>query len=109
MFAIHDLALRLLNCRRVSDTTGVRYERIRHAAPRTVAPPKPKANYYAALITEMQVFSKYIGEVDRIRAASTIGRFKSEYQTLAIKYNEDSKSDTEKMIKSIELDFMQKY
>ncbi len=36
-------------------------------------------------------------------------RFKSEYQTLAVKYNEDSKQDAERMIKSIELEFMQKY
>ena len=74
-----------------------------------MAQTKPKVNHYAGLIEEMQVFSKYIGQVDRIKAASTIGRFKSEYQTLAVKHNEESKSDAEKMIKMIELEFMQKY
>jgi len=107
MFAMHDLALRLFNYRRVIGATGVTYQKIRTASAK--APPKPKVNHYAGLIAEMQAFSGYIGQVDRIKAASTIGRFKSEYQTLAVKYNEDSKSDAEKMIKRIELEFMQKY
>lgn len=106
MFLAHDLVLQLLKYRRVVDRKGIRYEKI---LPATSAAPKPKVNHYAGLINEMQVFSKYIGEVDRIRAASTIGRFKNEYQTLAVKYNEDSKADAEKIIKSIEQEFMQKY
>lgn len=109
MFVVHDLLLHLFNYRRVASTKGIKYEKIRSAAAKAEAPPKPKVNHYAGLIEEMQVFSKYIGQVDRIKAASTIGRFKSEYQTLAVKYNEDSKSDAEKIIKMIELDFMQKY
>jgi hypothetical protein len=109
MFVIHDLVIHLLNYRRVIDTKGPHCEKIRAAASKVAAPVKPKVNHYAGLISEMQVFSTNIGDVDRIKAASTIGRFKSEYQTLAAKYNEDAKSDAEKMIKSIELDFMQKY
>jgi hypothetical protein len=108
MFVVHDLALKLFNYRRVAGPKGIKYEKVVPEATE-VAKPKPKVNHYARLIEEMQVFSKYIGQVDRIKAASTIGRFKSEYQTLAVKYNEDSKSDAEKMIKMIELEFMQKY
>jgi hypothetical protein len=107
MFVAHDLLLQLFNYRRVASPKGITYEKIMPEA--TKVAPKPKVNHYASLIEEMQVFSKYIGQVDRIKAASTIGRFKSEYQTLAVKYNEDSKSDAEKMIKMIELEFMQKY
>jgi hypothetical protein len=109
MFVIHDLLLKLLNYRRVSDMKGVRYEKIRAMSAKAAAPVKPRVNHYAGLINEMEVFSKYLGQVDRIKAASTIGRFKNEYLTLAAKYNEDSKSDAEKMIKAIELEFMQKY
>jgi hypothetical protein len=109
MFVIHDLLLHLFNYRRVSSAKGIRYEQIKSAAAVIAAPVKPKVNHYANLISDMQVFSKYLGQVDRIKAASTIGRFKSEYQTLAVKYNEDSKADAEKMIKMIELEFMQKY
>ncbi len=108
-FLMHDLVLHLLNYRRVASPKGIRYEKIKPASASVAAPPKPKANHYAGLINEMQVFSKHIGNVDRIRAASTIGRFKSEYQTLAVKYNEDSKQEAEKMIKAIEQEFMQKY
>jgi hypothetical protein len=108
MFVVHDLVLHLFNYRRVASPKGIKYEKIVPEASK-VAPPKPKVNHYAGLIEEIRVFSKYIGQVDRIKAASTIGRFKSEYQTLAVKYNEDSKSDAEKMIKMIELEFMQKY
>jgi hypothetical protein len=107
MFMVHDLALKLFNYRRVAGPKGIIYEKVVPEA--TEAKPKPKVNHYAGLINEMRVFSKYIGQVDRIKAASTIGRFKSEYQTLAVKYNEDSKSDAEKLIKMIELEFMQKY
>ncbi len=106
-FMAHDLALQLLNYRRVAGPKGIKYVKI--VPEGAVAAPKPKVNHYAALIDEMQVFSKYVGEMDRIKAASTIGRFKSEYQTLAVKYNEDSKSEAEKMIKMIELEFMKKY
>jgi len=107
MFVVHDLALQLFNYRRVAGPKGIKYEKVVPEA--TEVAPKPKVNHYAGLIEEMQVFSKYIGQVDRIKAASIIGRFKSEYQTLAVKYNEESKSDAEKMIKMIELEFMQKY
>lgn len=107
MFAVHDLAAHLLGYRRVVRSGSVRYEKIMPAAPEPL--PKPKANHYAALIEEMQLFYKYMGQIDRIKAASTIGRFKSEYQTLAVKYNEDSKADAEKMIRMIEQEFMKKY
>ncbi len=109
MFVIHDLALHLISYRRVADMKGIRYEKIKSASAKTVVPPKPKINHYAGLIQEMQVFDKHIDNVDRIRAASTIGRFKNEYLTLAAKYNEDSKGEAEKMIKLIEQEFMQKY
>lgn len=107
MFMVHDLVLHLVNYRRVASVTGIRYEKI----PIVVKPlaAKPKVNHYAGLISEMQVFSKYMGDVDRIKAASVIGRFKSEYQTLAAKYNDDGKADAEKMIKTIEFEFMKKY
>ncbi|MDI6896360.1 hypothetical protein [Methanocella conradii] len=108
MFAVHDLFVHLLGYRRVVRAGSVRYERAMQASAKTPQP-KPKVNHYAGLIEEMQVFSKYMGQIDRIRAASTIGRFKSEYQTLAAKYNEDSKADAEKMIRMIEQEFMKKY
>ncbi|WP_231845170.1 hypothetical protein [Methanocella paludicola] len=107
MFAIHDLALHILNMRRVVRGTTIYYEMIPAAV--KAAPAKPKIDHYAGLISEMQVFSKYIGEVDRIKAASVIGRFKSEYQTLAAKYEDGGKADAERMIKSIEFEFMKKY
>lgn len=107
MFVVHDLALHLFNYRRVVSAKGIRYEKIK--SQEAGAAKKPKINHYASLIEEMQVFIKYIGQVDRIKAASTIGRFKSEYQTLAVRYNEDSKADAEKIIKMIEQEFMQKY
>lgn len=107
MFALHDLALHLLNMRRIVNVSGVRYEKIPAAV--KAAPAKPKIDHYAGLISEMQVFSKYIGEVDRIKAASVIGRFKSEYQTLAAKYDDGGKVEAEKIIKTIEFEFMKKY
>lgn len=109
MFIIHDLLLHLLNYRRVIRKRGIIYEKIPSAAAVAAAAAKPKVNHYAGLMGEMEVFSKNIGDVDRIKAASTIGRFKSEYQTLAAKYNGDDKMDAEKMIKNIELEFMKKY
>jgi hypothetical protein len=109
MFVIHDLVLHLFGYRRVCDGRGVRYERIPPASSGRAAPPKPKIDHYAGLIQEMEVFGKHMEDVDRIRAASTIGRFKSEYLTLAAKYNEDSKSSAEKVIKTIEQEFMKKY
>ncbi len=108
MFVAHDLSLRLFSYKRVVGTRGVTYEKIRPVSAKAEAP-RPKVNHYAGLIEEMQIFSKYLGQVDRIRAASTIGRFKNEYQTLAVKYNEESKSEAEKIIKKIEMEFMQKY
>ncbi len=109
MFVIHDLALHLINYRRIADMKGIRYEKIKSASAKSAAPIKPKINHYAGLIQEMEVFGKHIDNVDRIRAASTIGRFKNEYLTLAAKYNEDSKGEAEKIIKHIEQEFMQKY
>lgn len=109
MFVIHDLALHLFNIKREATTTGIRYERIRAATAKTIVPARPKVNHYKTLIDEMQIFSRYMDNVDRLRAASTIGRFKNEYQTLAVKYNEDSKVEAEKMIKVIEQEFMKKY
>ncbi len=106
-FAAHDLAIHLLGYRRVARQGHIRYEKI---MPVVAEPsPKPKVNHYAGLIEEMQLFYKYMGQIDRIKAASTIGRFKSEYQTLAVKYNEDSKADAEKMIRMIEQEFLKKY
>lgn len=107
-FVVHDLMLRLFSYRRVADASGIRYEKVR-AAPSKKAPPRAKVNHYAGLIEEMRAFDGHLGDVDRIRAASTIGRFKNEYQTLAAKYIEESKSEAENMIKLIEQEFMNKY
>lgn len=106
LFVAHDLIIHLLGYKRVMGKKGFIYEKIPVPVKKTAI---PKINHYATLISEMQGFVKQIGEVDRIRAASTIGRFKSEYQTLAARYDEESKSDAERMIKTIELEFMQKY
>jgi hypothetical protein len=108
MFVIHDLVLHLFNYRRVCDARGVRYEKIKPTVAHTVQP-KPKVDHYAGLIHEMEDFERQLGDVDRIRAASVIGRFKSEYLTLAAKYNEDSKGSAERKIKTIEEEFMKKY
>lgn len=48
-------------------------------------------------------------EVDRLKAAQTIARFKNEYHTLSAKYNEGSKSESERTIKFIDQEFMKKY
>ncbi|HTY91972.1 MAG TPA: hypothetical protein VMC84_12420 [Methanocella sp.] len=109
MFVAHDLILHLLNYRRVVSKKGIIYEKIPSASAIAAAATRPRVNHYAGLMSEMDLFSKNIGEVDRIKAASTIGRFKSEYQTLAAKYNGDDKTDAEKMIKNIEIEFMKKY
>ncbi len=109
MFVAHDLILHLINYRCVVSIKGIRYEKITSASVKTGMPVKPKVNHYAGLMSEMEVFSKHMGDVDRIKAASTIGRFKSEYQTLAAKYNDDGKMDAERLIKNIELEFMKKY
>jgi hypothetical protein len=109
MFVIHDLTLHLFSYRRICDVKGVRYEKVLPASSSKAAPAKQKVDHYAGLIQEMEVFGTHMGDVDRIRAASTIGRFKSEYLTLAAKYNEDSKPNAEKLIKTIEQEFMKKY
>jgi hypothetical protein len=109
MFVIHDLVLHLFSYRRICDAKGVRYEKVQLASSSKAAPAKPKVDHYAGLIQEMEVFGTHMEDVDRIRAASTIGRFKSEYLTLAAKYNEDSKPNAEKLIKTIEQEFMKKY
>jgi hypothetical protein len=108
MFVIHDLVLHLIGYRRFCDAKGVHYEKIKLMVSQAEQP-KPKVDHYASLIQDMEVFERHLGEVDRIRAASTIGRFKSEYLTLAAKYNEDSKGSAEKIIKTIEEEFMKKY
>ena len=71
--------------------------------------PKPKFDPFANLLKEMQVFGKYMDQVDRLKAAQTIARFKNEYQTLSAKYNEGSKAEAERTIKFIDQEFMKKY
>lgn len=105
VFVVHDLLLRLTGYRRTVRKKGIAYERVTSA----VAAEKPRVNHFAGLIGEIDSFSRDMDRIDRIRAASTIGRFKSEYQTLAARYDDADKLDAERMIKQIELEFMRRY
>jgi len=69
----------------------------------------PKVDAYKSLIEEMRVFSQYIDKVDRLRAASTIARFKQEYLTLAARHTDGSKIEAEQIIKGIDQEFKNRY
>lgn len=107
MFVIHGLAIQTFNIKRII----TRKNEIRYIVVKPAEPVKEKAMFdaYRSLIDEMQVFYKYMDNVDRIQAAPTIARFKNEYYTLAAKYNDGSREEAEKMIKTIEMEFKNRY
>lgn len=109
MFVAHNFLMHLLSMKRVVSRKGIEYVKI---VPKVEAAPeaaKPKFDPYGSLLQEMLVFGKYMDQVDRLKAAQTIARFKSEYQTLSAKYNEGSKAESERTIKFIDQEFMKKY
>jgi hypothetical protein len=107
MFIAHDLLLHLLGMKRVVNKKGIQYVKVEPEKPE--APPAQKIDPYSGLLNEMVIFNKYMDRVDRLNAASTIARFKNEYQTLSVKYSEGSRVDVERMIKLIEEEFMKRY
>ncbi len=110
MFVIHDLALHTFNVQRVvRDKKEIDYVAV-HPADTLVddiQPPPPDA--YKGLVEEMYVFNQYFDKVDRLRAASTIARFKQEYVTLAARHDGGSKAEAEQMIKVIDQEFKKRY
>ena len=110
MFVVHDLALHTFNVQRVvRDKKEIDYVAV-HPADTLVddiQPPPPDA--YKSLVEEMQVFNQYFDKVDRLRAASTIARFKQEYITLAARHDGGSKTEAEQMIKVIDQEFKKRY
>lgn len=107
MFIIHDLALHTFNIKReITAKNEIRYYREEEKEEK---PPEPKPDAFKGLLNEMQIFHKYIDRVDRIRAASTIARFKNEYQTIAVRHSDGSKAETEQFIKFLEQEFKKKY
>lgn len=108
MFVAHDFLLHLLGMKRVVNKDGIQYVKVPSTEEKNGAQ-KPRVDPYAKLIQEMMVFNKYLDQVDRIKAASTIARFKNEYQTLAVRYSEGSKAEAESTIKLIDQEFMNKY
>jgi hypothetical protein len=107
LFIAHDFLLHLLGMKRVVTKKGIQY--LKEEPEKPEAAPKQKIDPYAGLLSEMQIFSKYMDRVDRLNAASTIARFKNEYLTLSVKYGEGSRADAEQTIKLIEEDFMKRY
>lgn len=109
MFVIHDLALHTLNVRRVVRN----HKEIDYLTNRPVEAIvneiEPRVDAYKGLVEEMQVFHQYLDKVDRLRAASTIARFKQEYLTLAARHTEGSKAEAERLIKVIDQEFKNKY
>ena len=109
MFVAHNFILHLLSMKRVVSKKGIEYVKVVPQAEVVPEAAKAKFDPYANLLQEMQVFGKYLDQVDRLKAAQTIARFKNEYQTLSAKYNEGSKAESEKTIKFIDQEFMKKY
>ncbi|CAJ37747.1 hypothetical protein [Methanocella arvoryzae] len=108
MFVIHDLLMHVFNVRRTVTNKGIKYE-IVHPIAEIIAQEEPKIDAYKGLIEEMEVFYKYMDRVDRLRAASTIARFKSEYNTIAARHDEGSKAEAERLIKLVDQEFKKKY
>lgn len=109
MFVAHNFLMHLLSMKRVASRKGIEYVKV---VPKVEVKPeaaKPKFDPYASLLQEMLVFGKYMDQVDRLKAAQTIARFKNEYQTLSAKYGEGSKAESERTIKFIDQEFMKKY
>lgn len=110
MFIIHDLALHFYNLQRVVNSGRKEIDYLStHPVETIVNEIQPKVDAYKGLIEEMQVFNKYFDRVDRLRAASTIARFKQEYITLAARHTDGSKLEAEQLIKVIDQQFKQKY
>ncbi|HEY3422738.1 MAG TPA: hypothetical protein VGK13_06225 [Methanocellaceae archaeon] len=109
MFVAHNFLMHLLSMKRVVTKKGIEYIKVVPKVEAAPVAPKAKLDPYASLLNEMQVFGKYMDQVDRLKAAQTIARFKNEYQTLSAKYNEGSKAESERTIKFIDQEFMKKY
>jgi hypothetical protein len=109
MFVIHDLALHTFNLRRIVKN----HKEIDYTSSRPVESIvdeiEPRIDAYKGLVEEMQVFHQYMDKVDRLRAASTIARFKQEYLTLAARHTEGSKAEAERLIKVIDQEFKNRY
>lgn len=109
MFVIHDLALHTFNVRRtVRNRREIVYQSS-HPVDSIVKEITPRVDAFKGLVEEMRVFNQYIDKVDRLRAASTIARFKQEYLTLAARHTEGSKSEAEQLIKAIDQEFKSRY
>jgi hypothetical protein len=109
LFIIHDLALHTFNMQRVvKNKKEIGYVRI-HPIEDIVKEIQPKVDAYKGLVEEMQVFYQYFDKVDRLRAASTIARFKQEYNTLAARYSDGSKAEAERLIKMVDQEFKKRY
>jgi hypothetical protein len=109
MFAIHDLALHMLNITRIVQNRNEIVYKSSTPVEAIVEEIMPKVDAYKSLIEEMRVFSQYIDKVDRLRAASTIARFKQEYLTLAARHTDGSKIEAEQIIKGIDQEFKNRY
>jgi hypothetical protein len=109
MFVVHDLALHTLNISRIVRNRKEIIYRSAHPVEAIVNDITPKVDVYKSLVEEMQVFNQYLDKVDRLRAASTIARFKQEYITLAARHTEGSKGEAEHLIKVIDQEFKTKY
>ncbi len=108
MFVIHDLLMHIFNVRRTVTNKGIKYEVV-HPVAEIIAQEAPKIDAYKGLVEEIDVFYKYMDRVDRLRAASTIARFKNEYNTLAARYDEGSKAEAERLIKMVDQEFKNRY
>jgi hypothetical protein len=110
MFVVHDLALHTLNVQRVvRNRKEIDYVST-HPVDAIVNEIQPtRVDVYKGLIEEMRVFNQYFDKVDRLRAASTIARFKQEYITLAARHDEGSKAEAEQLIKVIDQEFKKRY
>jgi hypothetical protein len=109
MFVVHDLALHTFNINRIVRNRKEIIYRSSHPVDAIVKEITPKVDAYKGLVEEMRVFSQYLDKVDRLRAASTIARFKQEYLTLAARHTEGSKNEAEQLIKVIDQAFKTKY
>ena len=110
MFVVHDLALNMLNLRRVVRGGKVIDYEVVQPPEEIVQEIEPvKVDAYKSLIDEMTVFCKYMDKVDRLRAASTIARFKQEYVTLAARHGDGSKAEADRLIKMIDQEFKKRY
>lgn len=108
MFVVHDLLMHVFNVRRTVTNKGIKYE-IVHPVAEIITQEEPKIDAYKSLIDELEVFHKYMDRVDRLRAASTIARFKNEYNTIAARHDEGSKAEAERLIKLVDQEFKKRY